>query len=216
MQKLGTAIKAIINPVDKEAEIASKLQAELQAQIAVLKKQLEEQNKPTQQKSAQRKPITQHSISTTPQKPTIQQQSVKQSIHTQKSISTNVTKPNYIVPYGTKEIKTSQFIARKDLTRVTIPNSVTRIGDYAFQGCSNITCVIIPDSVTVIGKQAFEDCIGLKLRPIIHKNGPWSPAAVGIIYNGTKKQWREIKKESKWNSGIGIYSVHCADGDLEK
>ena len=47
------------------------------------------------------------------------------------------------------------------LTSVSIPNSVTSIGDYAFSGCSNLTAVSIPNSVTSIGESAFRDCSSL-------------------------------------------------------
>ena len=42
-----------------------------------------------------------------------------------------------------------------------IPNSVTRIGDDAFSGCSDLTSITIPNSVTSIGHFAFENCSGL-------------------------------------------------------
>ena len=42
-----------------------------------------------------------------------------------------------------------------------IPNSVTSIGDYAFQGCRGLTSIEIPNSVTSIGKDAFSSCSGL-------------------------------------------------------
>ena len=45
---------------------------------------------------------------------------------------------------------------------VTIPNSVTSIGNYAFYGCSNLTSVTIPNSVTSIGYDAFYGCDNLK------------------------------------------------------
>ena len=48
-----------------------------------------------------------------------------------------------------------------DLISVTIPNSVTSIGDCAFYGCSGLTSVTIPNSVTSIGFCAFEGCSGL-------------------------------------------------------
>ncbi len=50
---------------------------------------------------------------------------------------------------------------RSSLESVTIPDSVTEIGDYAFRGCKSLTDVTIPDSVTVIGSEAFSYCYSL-------------------------------------------------------
>ncbi len=44
---------------------------------------------------------------------------------------------------------------------ITIPNSVTRIGDCAFSFCYELTSIIIPNSVTSIGYSAFSNCTGL-------------------------------------------------------
>jgi hypothetical protein len=48
------------------------------------------------------------------------------------------------------------------LKGVEIPNTVTKIGDLAFKGCTALTKIVIPSSVQVIGKWAFEFCTMLK------------------------------------------------------
>ena len=45
---------------------------------------------------------------------------------------------------------------------VTIPNSVTSIGERAFFECVNLTSITIPDSVTSIRYRAFFECVNLK------------------------------------------------------
>ncbi len=48
------------------------------------------------------------------------------------------------------------------LTSIVIPNSVTSIGDSAFEGCYNLISIEIPNSVTSIGDSAFEGCYSLQ------------------------------------------------------
>lgn len=45
---------------------------------------------------------------------------------------------------------------------ITIPDSVTSIGFYAFDNCTGLTSITIPDSVTNIDVAAFSDCTGLE------------------------------------------------------
>ena len=50
------------------------------------------------------------------------------------------------------------FYGCSGLTSVTIPSSVTSIGDLAFAYCSGLTSIAIPSSVTSIGNSAFYGC----------------------------------------------------------
>ena len=55
------------------------------------------------------------------------------------------------------------------ITSVTIPNSVTIIGDMAFNSCAGLNAISIPNSVTSIGRDAFSGCESL--TSIIIPNG---------------------------------------------
>ena len=58
------------------------------------------------------------------------------------------------------------YLNGEKIKDLVIPNSVTSIGNYAFQGCSSLSSVSIPSSVTSIGNGAFKDCYGLISVPI--------------------------------------------------
>ena len=69
---------------------------------------------------------------------------------------TNIEVPNSVTSIGQ-----SAFDECTSLTSVTIPNSVTSIGEYAFSGCTSLTNITIPNSVTSIGQSAFANCESL-------------------------------------------------------
>ena len=47
---------------------------------------------------------------------------------------------------------------KENATNVTIPDTITNIGDNTFDGCGSLKSVTIPDSVTTIGNYAFYNC----------------------------------------------------------
>ncbi len=59
------------------------------------------------------------------------------------------------IPNTVTKIHDDAFGFCTSLTSVVIPNSVTGIGWYAFENCTSLTDITIPDSVTNIGKDAF-------------------------------------------------------------
>ena len=58
-----------------------------------------------------------------------------------------------------------EYIKEDGVTEVTIPDSVTSIGEWAFYNCKSLTSVTIPESVTSIEKMAFVDAQTLPPSP---------------------------------------------------
>lgn len=75
------------------------------------------------------------------------------------------------------------FSGCSGLTSVTIPNSVTSIGNNAFRNCSGLTSVTIGNGVTSIGNNAFYNCKGL--TSVIIGNGVTSIG--GFAFDGCSK-----------------------------
>ena len=71
----------------------------------------------------------------------------------------NISGLNNLMWYGSSNKRL--YINNELVTSITIPDSVTSIGGYAFSFCTGLTSVVIPDSVTSIGERAFRNCTGL-------------------------------------------------------
>ena len=66
-----------------------------------------------------------------------------------------------VIPDSVTSIGDNAFNNYRGLTSVAIPDSVTSIGKDAFSWCVGLTSVTIPNSVTNIGSSAFSSCRGL-------------------------------------------------------
>ena len=94
----------------------------------------------------------------------------------------------------------------KALENIIIPESVTSIGDAAFQNCTNLSSITIPSSVTSIRGDAFDDCTNLSSITI-----PNSVTSMknDVFYNWTSSQTINIKGytsapsgwDARWNNG---------------
>ena len=122
----------------------------------------------------------------------------------------------YTIPDGVITIGKEAFFWRDGLTSVTIPSSVTTIGNSAFQGCSltsvmipgsvvtigdsafqgtKLTNVTIPDSVTTIGKSAFYNCLGLVGIWVSDNNPNYSSDASGVLFDKKKNVLMQAPRE---------------------
>lgn len=54
------------------------------------------------------------------------------------------------------------FAGFKRLTSVILPESLTKIGDFAFQNCTGLTTLTIPTNVTSVETMAFDGCKNLE------------------------------------------------------
>lgn len=72
----------------------------------------------------------------------------------------NATAPITTVVFGdgVQRIPSHLLERIETLTSVTIPNSVTSIGESAFTDCANLTAISLPDGITNIGADAFSGC----------------------------------------------------------
>ena len=66
-----------------------------------------------------------------------------------------------IIPNTITSIGDYKFEGFNSIVSIEIPSSVTSIGSHAFSGCSSLTSIEIPSSVTSIGNYAFSDCSSL-------------------------------------------------------
>ena len=82
--------------------------------------------------------------------------------------TSRTTSDTYYIPSSLRSVTVTggnilygAFYGCSMLTSVTIPDSVTSIGERAFYNCTSLTSIAIPDSVTSIGDYAFRNCTGL-------------------------------------------------------
>ena len=98
---------------------------------------------------------------------------------------------NLVIPESVTKISNYAFIGCKSITNVDIHNNVKAIGISAFDECRNLKEIVIPDSVETIGTAAFESCsnaesivIGAKVKTIPSDAFGWCSSVKTITFRG--------------------------------
>ena len=74
----------------------------------------------------------------------------------------NKNAESFEIPDTVTELGESAFNYSTNLKTVKIPETVTIIGNYAFESCTGIEDIVVPNSVTALGDWAFFQCSSLK------------------------------------------------------
>ncbi len=115
--------------------------------------------------------------------------------------------------------------ANTRIETLTIPKSVTTVGDYAFQSCINLETVRYEG--TLIGGFMFVRCPKLKnvtlAKTVKIISSHWinyCDMLTSITYEGSLADWAEVTKRSNWDGNAGqmpgnMYKVICFDGYMQ-
>ncbi|MBR6619648.1 MAG: leucine-rich repeat domain-containing protein, partial [Clostridia bacterium] len=77
------------------------------------------------------------------------------------ALKNNMSVVEVSIPNSVTTIGNNAFYGCTEMIDISIPNSVTHIGSQAFYGCIALTEMIVPDSITKIDYRAFENCSNL-------------------------------------------------------
>ncbi|WP_162612097.1 leucine-rich repeat domain-containing protein [Flavonifractor sp. An306] len=110
--------------------------------------------------------------------------------------------PEQIGDFKVLKIGDDVFKDETNLTKITLPDTVTIIGSFAFGGCTNIKEIKLPDGVTSIGSLAFSDMPNLK-----YVNIPESCTTFGSL------AWSEEAAPGNESSVLDIQSISLVEKD---
>lgn len=112
----------------------------------------------------------------------------------------NTNKDTVIVPESVTKVGNGAFEANQQIIKIVLPNGVTSLGDFAFAFSEKLKELNIPKAVTQIGYSAFSGCSGVVP---IYEGTSEEFAKISIKTNNQilKKRIKFAKAESKESIG---------------
>ena len=124
-------------------------------------------------------------------------------------------KSSYTVPETVTTIGNSAFEFCSGLASIVLPSNLTKIGNRAFYSCSALDSISIPNSVTTNGDSAFQNCTFLKSIVIpdsVTSLGEFAFSSCRLLERAVVgKNVTEIKKNTFANCSA-LTSVSLPDG----
>lgn len=78
--------------------------------------------------------------------------------------NTEIAIPAFIDDVPVTAVAPASFVGLSSLTSITLPDTLTEIGEYAFLGCKSLESVMMPDTLTEIGNAVCAYCPNLTLK----------------------------------------------------
>ena len=110
-----------------------------------------------------------------------------------------------VIPYSVNGCKVTRIEARafygKNMKNVTVPETVTEIGELAFANCARMEWIDLRRGLETIGESALAGTTALK----------------EIYFAGYAADWTAVQKGENWklNDPPTEVVVHCTNGDLK-
>ena len=118
----------------------------------------------------------------------------------------------YVEGYTVVEICAEVFYGHGEITKVTFPSTLKKIGNNAFYNCSALTSIELPEGIEMIGDFAFVWCYGVISKELIIPagvdyigDGPFGSTGITTIYvmspenSNWHGKWHGTVNEIYWN-----------------
>lgn len=100
---------------------------------------------------------------------------------------THLVIDDYYQGYPVREINAFAFQNNNVIKTIQFPNTLKRIGGYAFGECQNLLSILLPDSVEYLGEDAF--CMSLRAENNPNVKTIILPSSLKTIMSGAIECW---------------------------